>query len=126
MPATLSRLIHAVALVSLTACASLSALKSETSIDAGQSFLLGGGQPQRVQAAVKNVGRVPVTLLVQQDSTRRTVATLQPDESVEIELQPREMAIFANASTRRAAVKIDARASNIGGLGMRYEATPRN
>jgi hypothetical protein len=111
-----------VALAVTTSCASWSSLHSETSIDAGQSFLLGGEQRGPFSAAVKNTGAVPVALFVESDGARRPVIVLVPNASIEAEFQPREVAVFSNTSNRRAVIKVDIRGGDSRNLGMRYDA----
>ena len=68
----------AILLSATTACASWHSFHSETTIGAGQSFLLGGQQERRFAATVRNTGRVPVAVLVESDGSRRPVTVLQP------------------------------------------------
>lgn len=112
-----------IALTLLSACAYLSTIHSETSIDVGQSFLLGGGQAGGFEATVRNTGPVPVSVLVERAGSRQPVIVLAPDSTIEAELQPREMAVFENRSTNRATIKVDIRGGGAGNLGMRYEPT---
>jgi hypothetical protein len=117
------RITIAAALIAVTSgCATWASIHSETYIDAGQSFLLGGNQTSTLRASVRNTGSVPVALLVQTNAKRRPVIILAPDSTIEAELQPRDLAIFENASTRRATIKVDLRGAGASGLGMSYEA----
>lgn len=108
-----------------TACASWSSVHSETSIDAGQAFLLGGSQSGRFSATVKNTGAVPVEVFVESGGARRPVIVLAPDSSIEAAFEAREMAVFSNPSTSRAVIKVDIRGGDSRNLGMRYNAVPR-
>ena len=83
-------------LAMVTACASWSSLHSETSIDAGQAFLLGGSQAGRFSATVRNTGAVPVEVFVESGGARRPVIVLAPDSSIEAAFEAREMAVFSN------------------------------
>ncbi len=109
-------------LATSAACASWSSLHSETSIGAGQSFLLGGGQAGRFSATVKNTGAVPVEVFVDAGGTRRPVIVLAPDSTIEAEFQSREMAVFSNRSEKTAVLKVDIRGGDSRNLGMRYDS----
>ena len=120
------RAIAGLAVLALTAgCASWSGFRSETSIDAGQAFMLGGGQAGRFSAMVTNTGSVPVAVFVESAGSRRPVIVLAPDSSIEAEFQAREMAVFSNTSTTRAVIKVDVRGGDARNLGMRYDAAAR-
>ncbi len=116
------RIISLLAVLALTSgCASWSGLHSKTSIDAGQAFLLGGAQAGRFRATVKNIGAVPVSVLVESGGLRRPVIVLAPDSTVEAEFQIREMAVFSNSSNIRALIRVDIRGGDSRNLGMRYD-----
>jgi hypothetical protein len=106
------------AMTTTTACASFSSLRSETSIDAGQSFLLGGDQGGAYDATVTNVGSVPVGVFLETGGVRRRVIELAPDSTIEAVIEPRNMVVFENASRQRAVLKIVAKGAR--DLGMRY------
>jgi hypothetical protein len=113
----------ALLLATTTACATFSALRSETSIDAGQSFLLGGDQGGAYDATVRNVGRVPVAVYLETSGgTRRRVIELAPDSTIEAVIEPKNMVVFENASRQRAVLMIVAKGAR--DLGMRYRPIP--
>jgi hypothetical protein len=115
-----------IALIALPACATWSSIHSETYIDAGQSFLLGGAQRGPFQATVTNTGGVPVRLLVEADGVRRSVIVLAPDSTIDAEFRAHETAVFSNASQRRAVITVNIRGTGSRELGMRYDSTGRS
>ncbi len=112
-------------LASTTGCASWSSFHSQTSIDAGQAFLLGGALGGRFSATVKNTGSVLVAVFVESGGVRRPVVVLAPDAAIEAEFQAREMAVFANTSQARAVLRVDIRGGDSRNVGMRYDTTAR-
>ena len=111
-------------LLAAVACASWHSFHSETTIAGGQSFLLGGDQASSFVATVRNTGTVPVAILVEAAGVRHPVTVLLPNATVDATIEPKQIAVFSNASSVAAVIRvaIRGRADN---LGMRYDATGR-
>jgi hypothetical protein len=120
MKRTATFALAAIALLGLTSVAAAS-LRSTTWIEAGQTFLLGGGQPGRFRVEATNSGGVPLTMLVQPEGgTAEVLAELDPGERATHVFRPGEMAQFRNdAERRRGEVRLVV--SDPDGLGMRYQ-----
>ena len=106
----------------LTACATFESLTSNTVIDPGKSFLLGGGQRGAFVVRGVNVGSVPVIIYQERDGKRDSLGTVPPRGEIDAEFAPRAMAIFRNTSMSERAsvtVKITGDASS---LSMRYDS----
>ena len=106
----------------VTACSSVT---SRTSIDPGQAFRLGGGQPGAFTVRGTNSGAVPVVVFVDRNGTRDSITTVAPDQKIDATFPARSMAVFVNRSESQGAsvtVKITGDASS---LGMGYEANKK-
>ena len=106
----------------VTACSSVT---SRTSIDPGQAFRLGGGQPGAFTVRGTNSGTVPVVVFVDRNGTRDSITTVAPDQKIDATFPARSMAVFVNRSESQGAsvtVKITGDASS---LGMGYEANKK-
>ncbi len=106
----------------VTACSSVT---SRTSIDPGQAFRLGGGQPGAFTVRGSNSGAVPIVVFVDRDGTRDSITTVAPDGKIDATFPARSMAVFVNRSDTQGAsvtVKITGNATS---LGMGYEANGR-
>lgn len=98
----------------------LSRFHSDLRIDAGQQFVLGGGQQGAFQVKGKNVGRVAVRVverLVVGDTIGRGI--ILPGARVNVDFRPGSAALLCNASTHRARLSLDI--SGDLALGMTYE-----
>lgn len=117
-------LFSAAVLLSATAgCSVFSSVTSQTRIDPGQSFLLGGGQPGAFVVRGRNSGSVPVIIYQDRDGRRDSLGTAPPGGEIDAEFASRTMAVFRNTSATSSAtvtVKITGGGSS---LGMRYEPT---
>lgn len=106
----------------LSACTSVT---SRTSIDPGQAFRLGGGQPGAFTVRGSNSGVVPIVVCVDRHGQRDSVTTVAPDQKIDATFPARAMAVFVNRSETQGAsvtVKITGSASS---LGMSYEANTK-
>ena len=106
----------------LTACASVT---SQTSIDPGKAFRLGGGQPGAFTVRGSNSGAVPVVVFVDRNGARDSITTVAPGQKVNATFEARSMAVFVNRSETQGAslsVRITGSASS---LGMGYEANSK-
>jgi hypothetical protein len=105
-------------LMALSACAGV----SQTQIEAGQTFKLGGEQRRNLLVEGRNTGPVPVEILVEQAGQRRMLLTVQPAQLFSKTFGPGEIILLRNTSaTRQATVKIELNA-DLGGLSMVYES----
>lgn len=96
------------------------ALHSVTSIDPLKSFELGEGQHGRYNANIKNISSVNVEILTHPlDGEKKSVATLKPNEQINLSVEKNTKAIFKNASKSKAAIKIDLNGDT--GLSMGYK-----
>jgi hypothetical protein len=121
----LRRHLLALPLAFAGACASFAALRSETFIEGGQAFKLGGGQRGAFSVVGRNSGSQPVIVYVEQGGRRASLTTLAPGAPIDAQFPPGAMAIFRNTSSTagaRVAIKVT---GDISSLGMRYEANPR-
>ncbi len=73
-------------------------------------------------AVVRNTGAVPVAILVEAAGVRRPVTVLMPNATVEATVEPQQTAVFSNASTVAAVIRVDIR-GGAENLGMRYDAS---
>lgn len=116
-----------VVVVAVTSACSMfnRSLSSVTSIDAGQAFRLGGGQPGAFVVRGSNTGPVEVVVFSDLRGTRDSIATLAPGARVDAEFPKGATAIFMNTSaTRSASVSIKV-TGNIAALSMGYERSPK-
>ena len=106
----------------LSACTSVT---SRTSIDPGQAFRLGGGQPGAFTVRGSNSGAVPVVVFIDRNGQRDSITTVAPNQKIDATFPARSMAVFVNRSETQGAsvtVKITGSASS---LGMGYEANTK-
>jgi len=110
------------ALAAATGCATLhSGLFSQTYIEAGKQFVLGGGQPGAFSVDGRNVG--PVAVAVQERRANGTLTergTLAPGQDIHLDLAAGSAALILNPSPRQATVNLTLNGQT-SGLGMRYE-----
>jgi hypothetical protein len=117
------RLAAAVLLhLALPACASFASLRSNTYIEPGKAFLLGGGQSGSFTVRGKNAGRNAVIVYSELAGKRDSVTTLAPGAEIDAEFPSRAMAIFRNTSTTGGAELSITVTGATTGLGMRYES----
>ncbi len=105
-----------------TACASIT---SQTVIDSGQAFKLGGGQPGAFTVRGSNSGAVPVVVFVDRDGVRDSLTTLAPGQPVDATFPARSMAVFVNRSDTQGASLTVKITGSVSSLGMTYEANKK-
>ncbi len=98
---------------------SLLANTSSTSIEAGQTFIFGGEQRTPLTVAARNDGDVPVEILLFENGSERSVATLAPGASMKVQMPATSIALFRNSSTKAAMMHLKFR-GNINVLTMGY------
>jgi hypothetical protein len=98
---------------------SLLANTSNTSIEAGQTFIFGGEQRTPLTVAARNDGDVSVEILLFENGSERSVATLAPGASMKVKMPAGSIALFRNASSKMAAMHFKFR-GNINALTMSY------
>ena len=111
-------------LAALPACASFAALTSQTYIEPGKAFRLGGGQAGSFAVRGRNAGGTAVIVYSELSGRRDSVTTLAPGAEIDAEFPSRAMAIFRNTSDSAGAtldLKVTGATSS---LGMGYEANP--
>jgi hypothetical protein len=108
--------------LALPACASFASLRSNTYIEPGKAFLLGGGQSGSFSVRGKNVGRNAVVVYNELAGRRDSVTTLAPGAEIDAEFPARAMAVFRNTSKTGGAELSITVTGAISALGMRYEA----
>jgi hypothetical protein len=122
MPVTLprvKRLLALIATVAVSGCSMFNRINSNTQIDPGKSFLLGGNQRGAFNVKLANVGDVPVVVYVERAAGRDSLATLLPGENTDGAFPANSMAVVRNTSgTRMAYVKLVVRGDT--DLSMRY------
>jgi hypothetical protein len=92
---------------------------SNTSIEAGQTFIFGGEQRMPITVAARNDGEVPVEILLFEKGSERSVATLAPGASMKVKMLAGNIALFRNASSKTAMMHFKFR-GNINELTMGY------
>ncbi len=102
------------------------AINSNLQIKAGQTFVLGGGQPGSFAVTGRNTGPVAVEVLGQHEgaTAAQVRGTVAPGGEVDAKFGPGEIALLRNTSAREMArlqLKITGDTSS---LGMRYSANP--
>ncbi len=117
--------IALLALCAVTGCASFSSLKSETSIEPNKSFLLGGGQPGAFEVTGRNSGTVSVTLFVERNGKRDSIAIVPAGSAIDATFPAGAMAVVRNESSTLTAVVTVTVRGDIANLGMRYEPARR-
>ncbi len=98
---------------------SLLANTSNTSIEAGQTFIFGGEQRMPLTVAARNDGGVPVEILLFENGSERSIVTLAPGASTKLKMPPASIALFRNASSSTAMMHLKFR-GNINTLTMGY------
>lgn len=84
-----------------------STIKSNLRIPAHEQFYLGGGQKFSFDASAKNIGLVPVTiLLLLPDNTEKELIVLQPGDKVKAEAPEGSAMLFRNLSNIGARLKV--------------------
>ena len=91
---------------------------SNTSIGAGRTFMLGGGQQLPLRIEARNDSRATVEILLLADGKETAVGILKPGKSASLQLPRKTTALLRNTSKITATVHITGR---IGGLSMSYE-----
>ncbi len=112
-------------LATLAACTTFGSITSETTIEPGKSFRLGGGQRGAFAVRGTNAGRVPVSVFVERSGKRDSVTTVAPGGAIDAEFPSSAMAIFRNSSAAASAVVRIKVTGATSGLGMGYEENPR-
>jgi hypothetical protein len=101
------------------ACAALAG-NSQTQIDGGQTFVLGGEQRTPVFVEGRNVGTVPIEVIKQAKGERMPLQTVAPGQAFSATFGAGEMAMLRNTSpTQRAVVKVSFN-RDVSELSMRY------
>lgn len=123
MPAFTKFVLPALALsgaAGLTAFAARAAINSDLGIEAGQTFVLGGGQRGAFSVKGENVGPVAVEVLARDGETRIPVGTVAPGAQFRHDFARGEAALLRNTSDSEAA-KVRVRITgSTGTLGMGY------
>lgn len=84
-----------------------STIKSDLRIPAHEQFYLGGGQKFAFDATAKNIGLVPVTiLLLLPDNTEKELITLKPGDKTKAEAPKGSAMLFRNESNIGARLKV--------------------
>lgn len=97
----------------------LAGTTSSTSIEAGQTFVFAGEQRMALAVAARNDGDVPVDILLLENGDERAVATIAPGASMTLKVPARTVALFRNASSKKALMHLKFNGSP-SGLTMRY------
>lgn len=89
---------------SLMACSNaFNALHSDLTVQPGKQFELGGNQTGAFTVRVRNVGRVPVTILERRaDGQQVTRGTFQPGDGQTVRFLAGSAALVANATAQSA------------------------
>jgi len=100
-------------------------INSNLQIEAGQTFLLGGGQKGTLQVRGRNVGPVAVIVLGQVEGAAPVLrGTVQPGGDLTARFGANETALLRNTSdTKMARLKLVV-SGDTSGLGMTYTANP--
>jgi hypothetical protein len=116
------RLAATIALIgTLPACAAFATLRSNTYIEPGKAFLLGGNQTGSFSVKGRNAGRAAVIVYSELAGRRDSVTTLAPGATIDAEFPSRALAVFRNTSTSGGAELTLTVTGATSGLGMRYE-----
>lgn len=92
---------------------------SDTSIEAGQTFVFAGEQRMALAVAARNDGEVSVQILLLENGKERAVATIAPGGSIKLKVPARTTALFRNASSKQALMHLKFNGSP-SSLTMRY------
>lgn len=107
----------ALAGAALGAVAAGAAINSNLSIEAGQTFVLGGGQRGAFAVKGANTGPVAVEVLARDGDTRTAIATVAPGAEFSHDFARGEAALLRNTSDAEAArvkVRITGSTGNLG------------
>jgi hypothetical protein len=109
----------------LAIAAEAGTINSNLQIEAGQTFVLGGGQEGSFAVTGRNTGPVAVVVLAQREGAPVTErGTVAPGGSVDARFAPGETALLRNASgTQMARLKLKI-TGDTSSLGMRYSGNP--
>lgn len=84
-----------------------STIKSNLRIPAHEQFYLGGGQKRSFDASAKNIGTVPVTvLLLLSDNSEKELIILQPGEKTKAKAPAGAAMLFRNLTDTEARLKV--------------------
>ncbi|MEQ8411395.1 MAG: hypothetical protein RIB52_07555 [Erythrobacter sp.] len=123
MPDLAKAVLSALALAGgagLVAVAASAAINSNLAIEAGQTFVLGGGQRGAFSVSGENVGPVAVEVLARDGEERVSVGTVAPGVEFQHDFARGEAALLRNTSQEQGArVKVRITGST-GNLGMGY------
>ena len=108
------------AVLTLSPISLLAGTNSNTSIEAGQTFVFGGEQRITLAVAARNDGDVPVEILLLENGIERPVATLAPGESMKLRMPAGGVGLFRNLSPKTAMMHFQFNRSP-SSLTMRYE-----
>jgi hypothetical protein len=82
-------------------------IKSNLTIPAHEQFYLGGGQKRSFDASAKNIGTVPVTvLLLLSDNSEKELITLQPGDKTKAKAPAGAAMLFRNLTDTEARLKV--------------------
>jgi hypothetical protein len=109
------------AVLALSPMSLLAGTTSSTSIEAGQTFIFAGEQRMALAVAARNDGEVPVEILLLENGNERSVATIAPAASMKLTVPARTVALFRNASSKKALMHLKFNGS-ASGLTMGYKA----
>jgi hypothetical protein len=113
------------ALASLSLAVAPATFHSHLLIDAGQQFLLGGGQPGAFTVKGRNVGPVPVAVREEPRSGPAIErGTLVPGATAQLKFAAGSTARLLNLGTKQAALELDV-TGDAAQLRMTYEPTQR-
>jgi hypothetical protein len=93
---------------------------SNTYIGAGKTFMLGGRQDQPMTIEGKNIGNTEVEVLLLEDGKQRPITAVKPGKHFSLDLPARNTALFRNATSRTATVKLKL-TNAVSRLSMGYE-----
>jgi hypothetical protein len=99
-------------------------LNSDLRIEAGQTFLLGGGQPAGFTVTGRNTGPVAVVVLAKGEAATVIKGRIEPGASVDAAFGAGEQALLRNTSDSRMARMKLVVSGDTSSLGMTYSANP--
>lgn len=115
-------LLATVLLASLVLFAFGGPINSQTFIDAGKQFVLGGEQRGAFRVAAHNVGPVPVSVAERlPDGTVQERGRLEPGQRAELAFGAGSAALVRNLGERQAKLDFRITGNTSFGMGMRYE-----
>ena len=125
-PARLLSSLCALSAVAALAASAHAAINSGLQIEAGQTFVLGGGQKGSFAVTGRNTGPVAVEVLGRGEgaAAAQVRGTVAPGGEVDAKFGPGEAALLRNTSGREMA-RLQLRITgDTSSLGMRYSANP--